>query len=203
MLNVRNRAAAQAAAEHLIAVCDKHGIAQWMGAGQVIAGLCRVEQGATDEGLKLVDQGLTAYLARGPVGFRPMVACIAASAHRMAENHNYAGSLLAQVLEPAAKVQVGWYMPEVQRQLAQSLLQSGQISAEEAVARIVGAAELARRQGALTLQWRAVTALATLLVQQGRETEAVLRLREVCDGADVGLDASELDEARALLASLA
>ena len=203
MLNVRNRAAAQAAAEHLIAVCDKHGIAQWMGAGQVIAGLCRVEQGATDEGLKLVDQGLTAYLARGPVGFRPMVACIAASAHRMAENHNYAGSLLAQVLEPAAKAQVGWYMPEVQRQLAQSLLQSGQISAEEAVARIVGAAELARRQGALTLQWRAVTAVATLLVQEGRDAEAVLRLRKVSDEADVGLDVLEIDDARALLASLA
>jgi len=203
MLNVRNRVAAQAAAEHLIAICDKHGIAQWMGAGQVMAGLCRVEQGATDEGLKLVDEGLTAYLAVGPVGFRPMVACMAASAHQVVGNDTHAWSLLAQVLEPAAKARIGWYMPEVQRQLAQSLLQTGQISAEEAVDRIVGAAELARRQGALTLQWRAVTALATLLVQQGRETEAVLRLREVCDEADVGLDASELDEARALLASLA
>ena len=203
MLNVRNRAAAQAAAEHLIAICDKHGFAQWMGLGQVIAGLCRVEQRATDEGLKLVDEGLTAYLARGPVGFRPMVACMAASAHRLVGNDTHARSLLAQMLEPAAKAQIGWYMPEVQRQLAQSLLQAGQISAEEAVSRIVGAAELARRQGALTLQWRAVTALATLLVQQGRDAEAVFRLREVCDEADVGLKTLELDEARALLASLA
>ena len=83
------------------------------------------------------------------------------------------------------------------------MLQTGQISAEEAVDRIVGAAELARRQGAFTLHWRAVTALAMLLVQQGREAEAVLRLREVCAEAGVGLDALELDEARALLASLA
>lgn len=43
-----------------------------------------------------------------------------------------------------------------------------QISAEDAVNRMIGAAGLAGRQDVLTLQWRGVTA------QQGRDAETVL-----------------------------
>ena len=168
-----------------------------------MSGLCRAKQGATEEGVRLVDEGVKALVAFAPLAFFPMFASFAASAHQLTGTEGRAQSLLVQATETAAKAQIGWYLPEVRRQLALSQLQAGQIGPEDAVRLIAEVATLAQHQGAFALQWRAVTTLAKLLVQHGRTGEAAQRLREVCDLADVGLDSPELDDARALLTSLA
>jgi len=69
----------------------------------------------------------------------------------------------------------------------------------EAIARVERAAARAKDQGAVVLEWRAVTGLARLLEEAGRPDEARERLRAICGAAD-GLDSPELDEARRLLA---
>jgi class 3 adenylate cyclase/tetratricopeptide (TPR) repeat protein len=199
---LHEESAARAAAEQLIALCERHGFVQWVGAGLVIAGAARAESGDTEFGLKLAEDGLKAQLARGPAGFSPMLLVMTAEAHLRADNHGHALTLLSDAAELSERAQVGWYRPEILRLQGTLLLQQGQIGAEEAIVRVERAAALARRQGAVVLEWRAVIELARLLEQLGRAEQARVRLGEVCDASTLGLDSSELDKARALLDTL-
>ena len=82
------------------------------------------------------------------------------------------------------------------------MLQSKQIAIDDAIARVEHAAWLAKQHGAVALEWRAVTALARLLEQNGQPEKARERLRSICGASAAGLDSAELDEAKSLLAAL-
>jgi hypothetical protein len=85
---------------------------------------------------------------------------------------------------------------------AELMLQTRQIAVDDAFARVEHAAWLAKDKGSIALEWRATTALARLLEQRGQVGEARKRLLAVCGPSADGLDSVELDEAKALLATL-
>jgi protein-disulfide isomerase-like protein with CxxC motif len=64
------------------------------------------------------------------------------------------------------------HLPEIQRLQALTLLQSRRIVEGEAIVRLEDVARLAQRQGAATLEWRAVTSLAELLEKNGQAEPA-------------------------------
>jgi predicted ATPase len=199
---VNDHATALPRAEELLALCEKHRLPQWVGPGMILLGVSRTAQGSTELGLKLIDDGLKAHRATGHVGISLMLLALAAEAHLKIGNHARALDLLSEAIEVAERSRVGWYRQEVLRLQAEVLLQSGQITVDDAIARIEHAAWLAKGQGSVALEWRAEIALARLFEQHGQRERAGDRLRAVCGSSTDGLDSQELAEAKSLLASL-
>jgi predicted ATPase/class 3 adenylate cyclase len=199
---VGDHATALIRAEELISLCEKHRLPQWIGPGQVLSGVSQTAQGSTELGLKLIDDGLKAHRAKGHVGISLMLLALAADAHFKIGNHARALDLLSEAIDVSEKSRVGWYRQEVLRLQAEIMLQSGQIAADDAIARVEHAAWLAKGQGSVALEWRAEMALARLLEQHGQSERARERLRAVCGSSTDGLDSQELVEAKSLLASL-
>jgi predicted ATPase/class 3 adenylate cyclase len=199
---IRDHPAVVARAETLLALCEKHRFPQWVGSGLVLSGVSHVAQGSTDLGLKLIDDGLKAQRASGHVGISLMLLALAADSHLKLGNAGRAVELLTEAAELADKSHVGWYRPEVVRLQAELMLQTRQIAVDDAFARVEHAAWLAKDKGSIALEWRATTALARLLEQRGQVGEARKRLLAVCGPSADGLDSVELDEAKALLATL-
>jgi predicted ATPase/class 3 adenylate cyclase len=199
---IRDHPAVVARAETLLALCEKHRFPQWVGSGLVLSGVSHVAQGSTDLGLKLIDDGLKAQRASGHVGISLMLLALAADSHLKLGNAGRAVELLTEATELADKSHVGWYRPEVVRLQAELMLQTRQIAVDDAFARVEHAAWLAKDKGSIALEWRATTALARLLEQRGQVGEARKRLLAGCGPSADGLDSVELDEAKALLATL-
>lgn len=199
---VRDHAAALARADELITLCEKHRYPQWVGSGLVLSGVSQVAQGSSEFGLKLIDDGLKAHRATGHAGISLMLLALAAEAHLQIGNEGRALELLSDAIEVADKSRVGWYRPEVVRLQGDVMLQSKQITIDDAIARVEHAAWLAKEQGSVALEWRAETALARLLEQHGQPERACERLRAVCGTSSDGLDSRELDEAKRLLSTL-
>jgi tetratricopeptide (TPR) repeat protein len=199
---VGDHATALVRAEELISLCEKHRLPQWIGPGQVLSGVSQTAQGSTELGLKLIEDGLKAHRAKGHVGISLMLLALAADAHFKIGNHARALDLLSEAIDVSEKSRVGWYRQEVLRLQAEIMLQSGQIAADDAIARVEHAAWLAKGQGSVALEWRAEMALARLLEQEGQSERARERLRAVCGSSTDGLDSQELVEAKSLLASL-
>ena len=189
-------------AEELIALCEKNKYPQWLGGGLVMSGVARTARGSTEQGLRLVDVGLKAHRTAGHAGISLMLLAFAAEAHLRVGNDARALDLLAEAIAVSEKSSVGWYRPEVLRLQSEVLLQSKQIAAPDAIARVEHAAWLAKSQGAVALEWRAVTALARLLAQEGRAEQARDRLRSVCGESNSGLDSADLEGAKSLLSTL-
>jgi class 3 adenylate cyclase/predicted ATPase len=199
---VNDHVAALARAEKLIAVAEKHRFPQWMGSALVLSGVSRTAQGGTELGLKLIDDGLKAQRETGHKGISLMLFALAAQSHLQVGNEARALELLSEAIEIAEKSRIGWYRPEVVRLQAEIMLQSRQITLDDAIARVEHAAWLAKGQGAIALQWRAVTALATLLRKKGKGDNAREQLAAICGATAEGLDSAELDTARRVLQSL-
>jgi len=73
---------------------------------------------------------------------------------------------------------------------------------EEAEACFHKAIEIARRQGAKSLELRAVISLARLWQKQGKKNEAHQMLAEIYGWFTEGFDTADLKEAKALLEEL-
>lgn len=87
--------------------------------------------------------------------------------------------------------------------LAQSSVQSLASSVKEAEECFLKAIEIAQHQQAKSLELRAVMSLARLWQQQGKTPEARQRLAEIYSWFTEGFDTKDLQEAKALLESLA
>jgi class 3 adenylate cyclase/predicted ATPase len=198
----RRFAATQVAAEQMIAIAEKHGFRQWLGIGLVLSGASRTAQGETDLGLKLIEEGLKTHRTAGQVGLFPLLGSVAAEAQLLVGNDASALELLAEAVEVSEKTLVGWHRPEIQRLQAEAMLHSGQVGREEAIVRVEDAVRLAKKQGAVALEWRATMSLARLLEKNGQPGRARKCLSRVCGAASEGLDSLELDESRSLLATL-
>ncbi|HKA55226.1 MAG TPA: hypothetical protein VKJ47_16350, partial [Candidatus Binatia bacterium] len=73
---------------------------------------------------------------------------------------------------------------------------------DEAEACFLKAIEIARKQQAKSLELRAVTSLARLWQQQGKEAEARQMLAEIYGWFTEGFETKDLQEAKALLEEL-
>ena len=106
---------------------------------------------------------------------------------------------LERLRETAERV----WEPEILTTRAWLTLESGAPGAEDdARSDLRSALELARAQGALSLELRAAVQMASLMGRRGQGVEARRFLEEVCDRFSEGLQAPDMQDARALAASL-
>jgi predicted ATPase len=97
-----------------------------------------------------------------------------------------------------------WYIPELLRIRGEVLLrQTSNQAVHGAADCFAQAAEMARKQGALSWELRVALSLARLLRGQGRSAEAVGMLRPVYDRFTEGFATADLQQAKCLLEQLA
>ncbi len=198
----REHAQARTLAEEFLAVVEKHRFIQWAGIGLTVAAAARCSAGDTALGLKLADEAVATQLSRGLVGWHQFVFVATAEAHLQSGNYGRAYDLLTEGMAWADKLRIGCYRPENLRLQAETLLQSRRIGADEAVARLEAARDLAREQEATLLEWRASVSLARVLAHSGRPDEARARLGIVARAAAEGVECADVSDGARLLAEL-
>jgi predicted ATPase len=197
--------------EAVMALIRERGFIQFLGGGRMHLGWVLVEQGAIEEGLTQMHQGLEAYEMTGVgLGLTDSLALLA-QAYGQSGQAEEGLRVLPRALTKAHNNAELYCEPELYRLKGELLLQTALYVRESGVATLHGeeaeaclhqAITLAHRQGAKSLELRAVMSLSRLWQQQGKQAEARQMLAEVYNWFTEGFDTLDLQEAKALLAAL-
>jgi predicted ATPase len=201
-LRRREAPAAQATAERVIALCVEHGFAYWLAHLTVACGGAVTAQGRGDEGIALIEQGMSAVAATGgnPTheDFLPLLATAYADVGRLGD----ALDALTRSLAAVEKYDERVFEAETHRLKGKMLLWIGDANFAEARHCFERAIEIARKQSAKSWELRATTSLARLLDKQGRRDEARAMLAAIYNWFTEGFDTADLKDAKALLEEL-
>ena len=192
------------AAEHytsmLLDHSRRHGLAWWHTVGRIHQGLLAIMRGDTARGSELLRAipnqiGDARYLERWVAFPDTRVEVFAQDGQTRAA----VAGVTATIKELEQNEEL-WLLPELLRTEGELLLlHDASREAETAESCFLRALHWARRQGALSLELRAATSLARLLLAQARPGEAGALLRRVYDRFTEGFDTSDLKAAKALL----
>jgi predicted ATPase len=216
--------AAQERAETTITLSTEQGFSLLGVWGTITKGWALTEQGWEEEGIAHMRQGLAAYRAMGGELYRPYDLALLAGACRKVGQIEEGITLLTEALAAVDKNEERFYEAELYRLKGELTLQktgargwelgtesSSQASslksqvpsrAEEAEGYFLKAIEIARCQGAKSLELRAVMSLSRLWQQQGKKEEARQILTEIYSWFTEGFDTKDLQEAKVLLEEL-
>jgi predicted ATPase/DNA-binding winged helix-turn-helix (wHTH) protein len=214
----RDVAMAHTQATATITLCQRYGFAQFLGIAQVTYGWTLAAQGQPEAGLALMQQGLVAEQAVGAEVARPYCLALLAEVYAQQGQPEAGLAALAEGLAMLRRIGAYWYEAELHRLYGTLLMQadtpqsplvrgvphtaSPAPPAEAAEAHLYRAWHIARHQEAKSLELRAAVSLARLWQQQGKGAEAYQLLAEVYGWFTEGFDTADLQEARALLATL-
>jgi DNA-binding winged helix-turn-helix (wHTH) protein/predicted ATPase len=169
---------------------------------KVVKGWACVGAGATEDGLELVKQGLAIAGMIGAKLDQPYLLALAAEAQIACGRHAAALDSIAKALSLVQASRAFFYEAELYRLRGAAELKRGKEAADTAKGDLKLAVEVARRQGAKSLELRAATSLARLLVEQGQVKSARQILKPLYVSFEEGLQTPDLREAGDLLASL-
>jgi class 3 adenylate cyclase/tetratricopeptide (TPR) repeat protein len=194
----------QERAEAEIAVSNEQGFVRWLTGGMVRRGWALAMQGAPEEGLAQLNQGVATWPASaGELGLTSILAQQAevyGCGQRPAEGLR----VLAEALALVEKNEERYYEAELHRLRGELLLQGDPLHATDEAERCFALAlDIARRQEAKLLELRAALSLSRLWQGQGKAAPARELLGSTYRWFTEGLDTRDLQEARALLHALA
>jgi tetratricopeptide (TPR) repeat protein len=213
---------AQERVDALMALSGEHGFPLYLALRPALWGVVLIAQARWEEGIAHIQQGLEAYtgevarttylawLAKGCGGTGQVDDGLAAVAEALrlveknderfyeAEVYRIKGELTLQKEARGWRLESGPSSPQVSSLKPQVSL----VVAREAEGYFLKAIDIAQKQQAKSLELRASTSLARLWQQQGKQREAHQRLAEVYMWFTEGFDTKDLQEARALLATL-
>jgi predicted ATPase len=176
----------------------------WAG-GRILRGRSLTEQGQMDEGIREMQEGLTAWQATGALSHRPSQLALLAEALGK-EGHVQEGlTALAEAQTLVLTTQERFSEAELYRLQGELLLRQAQPAeamCDQAEACFRRALAVAHAQGAKSLHLRAVMSLSRLYRRQGRAAEGRPILAETYGSFTEGFDTLDLQEAGALLQSL-
>ena len=127
---------------------------------------------------------------------------ILAEAYGVAERIEEGLKTAAQGLELVQQTGERCWEVELYRIQGELLLKNEPLHPAQARTAVESAVEVARKQGAKSLELRATTSLARLLDRQGERNEARAMLAEIYDWCTEGFDTADLTEAKGLLEEL-
>jgi predicted ATPase len=165
--------------------------------------LALVGQGQGEAGIAQMRQGIAAIRATGSS------VELSLGLARLAEAHGQVGQAeegLALLHEALTWVDTNGeraFEAEVYRIKGELLLRQAVPDASQAAACFQHALDVARRQQAKAWELRAATSLARLWQRQGKRAEARELLSDIYDWFTEGFDTADLQEAKALLETLA
>jgi len=185
-------AEARTLARETVALADENGFAYWKAWGLVLEGWALADAGEGDAGLVRLLKGLEAYRATGAELFRPHALSLAAE---ISAKLGRVADALAQLEEALASIeanQVYFIWSDVLRRKGEMLRMLGDRRAKECFRE---SQDLAREQGALSLELKAATRLAD--GDDGEQRSAALA--EVYGRFYEGFETADLRAARARL----
>jgi predicted ATPase len=192
----REAPAAQAQAEAALALSTEHGFPYWISIATILKGWALVEQGQVEAGLAAMRQGESAWRALGIEVGRHYLLALLAEAYGRAGQAAAGLSVLAELL-PVTSGVGHWWEAELYRLKGELL--PVEAEAEES---FVQALQVARRQGARSLELRAALNLGRLWQRNGKVAEARQMLAEIYGWFAEGVGTADLQAARALLEQL-
>ena len=202
----RDGRAAQARGEVAIDLVAEHGFSPlWWAYGTLVRGWALAEQGEAEKGIAHLRHALEVLQTVGFYLMRPYHLGLLAEALGKAGLAPEGRAVLAEALAMAHQTGERCCEAELYRlqgQLILEPLESG-VASPKAEAEAFRAIDISRSQGARLFELRAVMSLAHLRMRQGKKQEARMRLAEVYGWFTEGFDTKDLQEARALLETLA
>lgn len=195
-------------AEATITVSTEHGLPYWLAWGTLLQGWAMSAQGSIQEGIEQMRRGLDAQRAAGGEDQRPYFLALLADSYWRAGDGKTASGLLDEAMSIVEQSGEHCYEAELYR-LKGSMLPAGSQHEHGAPSRDDEAADCfhksiarARRQGARSLELRAMTDLARLWQRQGKEAHARQALSALYGRFTEGFDTADLRDAKALLDAL-
>ena len=179
-------------AEVTITLSTEHGFVNWMGMGAVLRGRALAEQGQETEGMAQIHQGLPPYSNTGARTNRPHFLSLLAEVYEKAGQIEEGLAVLAEALAAVNKSEERMFEAELYRLKGELLLTLCEENQAEAETCYRQAMEIARGQGAKSLELRAVMSLSRLLQKQGKQEEARKILSEIYGWFTEGFDTADL-----------
>jgi predicted ATPase len=189
-------------AEAAYTLATEHGFTYWVASATIRRGEALVLQGQSQEGIVLIERGITARRATGSQ--------LATSSHgaRLVEAYGKAGQVhkglnaLVEVLAWIDKTGERWCEAELHRLQGELLLQQSSANAAEAETCFHHAIVIAQNQSAKSWELRVATSLAELWQRQGKRQDAYDLLAPVYEWFTEGFDTADLKDAKILLDEL-
>ena len=188
-------------ADRLSAIGVDQGFPYWRATGLIYRGWALVAVGDFENGVVLIQQGISACQATGAITWLPLFQGLQAQACAACGQSDRAFTLLEEALQTAQRTGERWFAAELNRHNGQLLLRQGHSEAAEKLYR--KALSIARTQQAKLWGLRAARDLARLWGERGRRTEARDLVATVYGWFTEGFDTADLKEAKALLDQLA
>ncbi len=189
-------------AETTLNLCFENGLPNFFDYSTVLSGWVMVHQGHNQEGTEQIQKGLAALHESGAEFRKPYFLCLLAEACLDANHYDQGLGALQEALAAADKNEDRSHQPDIHRLEGELLLRRDSSNASQAQTCFERAIEVARKQGAKSLELRATTSLSRLLASQGKRAEARAMLAEIYNWFTEGFDTHDLKDAKTLLDDL-
>jgi len=185
-------------AETAIELCSEHGYTYWMAVAKLYRGWALTVLGRTSEG----GDAISDWRASGARLWWSNSLALSAEAQRATGRVEDALATLDEAFEFVQQSDERFYEAELYRLRGELLVQQSEANADEAIASVQRALEIARAQQAKLWELRAAMSLARLWRDRNRSKEACDVLALVYDSFTEDLDAPVLVDAKSLLDGL-
>jgi predicted ATPase len=176
--------------------------ASWPTFGMFLRGWALAQQGAREEGIAQMRQGMAAWRATGAEVDRSYFLALLAEEYSKVDQTEEALSMVAEALSLVHRSGDCYWEAELHRLKGELLWQQSAKFQGEAEERFQQALAVARRQQAKSLELRAAMSLTHLWQRQGKQAEAYELLAPIYGWFTEGFDTVDLQEAKALLEGL-
>jgi predicted ATPase/class 3 adenylate cyclase len=200
---LREAPAAQDQAQAVITFATEGGFPHYGSMGLISRGwaLAEQRQGA-GEGVGQIRQGVASLLDSGSAMWCTLYLALLAEACGRAGLVEEGLHSVAEALATVQKNGERWWETEIVRLRGELLLRQSGSNSAEAQSCFELAIQIARKQGARSLELRATMSLARLLRHTNRREESRAMLAEIYNWFTEGFDTPDLKEAKALLEAL-
>jgi tetratricopeptide (TPR) repeat protein len=204
----RDVGAVQALVDTVVTNATEQGWQLGLIEGQCLQGWVLAQHGRGRAGIDRIEQGLTAYRAGGGAASLPRYLALLAEAHGSIGQTAQGLAVLTEAHTLVEKTGERAYAAEIYRLQGELLLapDSAQHTAQQSRQNVMDAEacfyqalDMARQQGAKSLELRTAMRLSRLWQQQGKRAEAHQLLAEVYGWFTEGFDTADLQAAKTLL----
>jgi predicted ATPase len=199
---VREITPALEAAEAAITIAEREGVPLFESWARVARGWTLAHLGQAEQGVAQIREGLAMASATGAEIWRTYNLAQLAESCEKAGRIDEGLEVIAEALDVVHENGERWWEAEILRLRGELLLQRNPAGLAEAETSFERSIEIARKQGAKSLELRATISLARLLASQGRPEEAHAMLAEIYNWFTEGFDTADLKDAEALLDEL-
>jgi predicted ATPase len=194
--DARERAAAA------VALTAEHGLPFWTGLATAMHGWALSEQGHSVDGIAQIREGLSVLGRTGDRLYRLYFAEMLAEALGRIGQLDEGLSGLDEAIDGSRRSGMSFWGAELQRRKGELLLTATDADHAAAETCFRRAIDIAQSQSAKSLELRAATSLARLLVREGQRRPAYELLAPIYGWFTEGFETADLKEAKALLDEL-